>query len=73
MCYSATCKCKTGNLSDVNSYRAIYIWTAISKVLEHVMSQCETSVHETGASQFGFTAGHLTGFYKYVLKPTAYY
>ena len=30
-------KCKTGNLSDVNNYRAIAISTAISKVFESVL------------------------------------
>ena len=30
-------KCKTGDLSDVNNYRAIAISTAVSKILEHIL------------------------------------
>ena len=30
-------KCKTGNLSDVNNYRAISISTAVSKLFERLL------------------------------------
>jgi len=33
-------KCKTGNLSDVNNYRAIAISTALSKLFESDLSSC---------------------------------
>lgn len=36
-------KCKSGDLSDVNNYRAIAISSAISKIFEHVIN-CSTPV-----------------------------
>jgi hypothetical protein len=66
-------KCKTGNLSDVNNYRAIAISTAISKVFESVLSHFVKSCDNIDAYQFGFSAGHSTGLCTSVLKRTVDY
>jgi hypothetical protein len=61
-------KCKTGDLSDVNSYRAISVSTAISKLFEFVLAKFVESADAVDAYQFGFTAGHLTSLCTYVFK-----
>ena len=66
-------KCKTGNPSDVNNYRAIAISTAISKVFESVLSHFVKSCDNIDAYQFGFSAGHSTGLCTSVLKRTVDY
>ena len=48
-------KCKTGDLSDVNNYRAIAISTSISKLFENVLSVHVKSCDQFDAYQFGFT------------------
>jgi len=54
-------KCKSGNLSDVNNYRAIAISTAMSKLLESVITVSVFSSSEIEKYQFGFKAEHSTG------------
>jgi len=51
-------KCKSGDLNDVNNYRAIDISTATSKVFETLF--LTRLLDETGDDmyQFGFKAGH---------------
>ena len=46
-------KSKSGNLSDVNNYRAIAISTAISKLFESVIESYITSDREADQYQFG--------------------
>ena len=47
-------KSKSGNLSDVNNYRAIAISTAISKLFESVIESYITSDRKADQYQFGF-------------------
>ena len=63
-------QCKTGNLSDVNNYRAIAISTAVSKLFEHLLSVYVSTVNGADAHLFGFTAGHSTSLCTYTLKRT---
>ena len=53
-------KSKSGNLSDVNNYRAIAISTAMSKLLESVISASVFSSSEIAKYQFGFKSEHST-------------
>jgi hypothetical protein len=55
-------KCKSGDLADVNNYRAIAVSTALSKLLENVLASFVQSTNDVDAYQFGFTAGHSTSF-----------
>jgi len=66
-------KCKTGNLSDVNNYRAIAISTALSKLFESALSSCIQSEDYYDAYQFGFTAGCSTSLCTSVFKRTVDY
>jgi hypothetical protein len=50
-------KCKGGDLTDINNYRAI----AISKIFETILLNKVTSVSACDKHQFGFKAGHSTG------------
>ena len=69
-------KCKSGDLSDVNNYRAIAISTAVSKLFEHVVSDAVQTA-TTGSSydkyQFGFKEGHSTSLCTNILKSTVDY
>jgi hypothetical protein len=53
-------KCKSGDLADVNNYRAIAVSTALSKLFENVLVSFVLSANDVDAYQFGFTAGHST-------------
>jgi hypothetical protein len=66
-------KCKTGDLSDVNNYRAISVSTAISKPFEFVLVKIVESADAVDAYQFGVTAGHSTSLCTHVLKRTVDY
>ena len=66
-------KCKSGNLSDVNNYRAIAISTAMSKLLESVIASQVVSSSEIEKYQFGFKAEHSTGICSNVFKQTVNY
>ena len=63
-------KSKTGDLNDVNNYRAIAISTTrpMSKLFECVIADEVHSYSEFDSYQFGFKAGHSTGQYTNVLK-----
>jgi hypothetical protein len=56
-------KCKSGDLADVNNYRAIAVSTALSKLLENVLASFVQSANDVDAYQFWFTAGHSTIVY----------
>ena len=60
-------------MSDVNNYRAIAISTAISKLLESVITVSVFSSSEIEKYQFGFKAEHSTGICTNVLKQTVDY
>ena len=66
-------KCKTGNLADVDNYRAIAISTALSKIFEAVLSDYVKTYDSIDAYQFGFSAGLSTGLCTSVLKRTVDY
>jgi hypothetical protein len=66
-------KCKSGDLADVNNYRAIAVSTALSKLLENVLASFVQSANDVDASQFGFTAGHSTNLCTSVFKHTVDY
>ena len=54
-------KCKTGDLSDVNNYRAITISNSLSKLLEaRFIRELNAADVESDYRQFGFKAGHST-------------
>jgi len=63
-------KCKTGDLSDVNNYRAIAISTSISKLFENVLAVHVKSCDYYDAYQFGFTPGCSTSLCTGVFKRT---
>ena len=66
-------KCKSGDLTDVNNYRAIAISTAISKLFESVLSSFVVSSDDVDAYQFGFKSGHSTSLCTNVFKNTIDY
>jgi len=47
-------KCKTGNLADINNYRAIAISTALSKLFESVIAKQVFTHNDCEKHQFGF-------------------
>jgi hypothetical protein len=61
-------KRKSGDLADVNNYRAIAVSTALSKLLENVLASFVQSANDVDAYQFGFTAGHSTSLCTSVFK-----
>jgi len=66
-------KCKTGDLSDVNNYRAIAISTAVSKILEHILLDFLQAGEVADDYQFGFKKHHSTTLCTQVLKQTVKY
>ena len=67
-------KCKTGDLSDVNNYRAIAISNSLSKLLEALfMRELNAADAESDYRQFGFKAGHSTALCTSVLKRSVDY
>lgn len=66
-------KCKTGDLSTVDNYRAIAVSTAVSKLFENVVFRFVKSFNYFDAYQFGFKAGHSTSLCTSVLKQTVDY
>jgi exonuclease III len=61
-------KCKSGDLGDVNNYRAIAISTAMSKVFETLLLRIFVSDSENDVYQFGFKKGHSTSLCTSALK-----
>ena len=47
-------KDKSGDLSDVNNYRAIAVSTSMSKLFESIIAREVTSYAEADKYQFGF-------------------
>ena len=67
-------KNKSGDVCDVNNYRAIALSNCSSKLLESVILHC-FQLHDTSDSdyQFGFKAGHSTSLGCSVLKQVINY
>lgn len=66
-------KVKSGDLGDVNNYRAIALSNSISKILESVFMSKVTSTDVSDCHQFGFKAGHSTGLCTMTLKKVVEY
>jgi len=47
-------KCKTGDLSDANNYRAIALSNSVSKILETLLTDFGESSDPSDEYQFGF-------------------
>ena len=62
-------KCKSGDLTNVNNYRA----TAISKLFESIIADQYISISDADKYQFGFKPGCSTGLCTSVLKQTVNY
>jgi len=61
-------KSKNGDLSDQNNYRAIAIFTTVSKLFESVIACYCVSEAECDKYQYGFKAGHSTTLCTSVFK-----
>jgi len=66
-------KCKTGDLTDVNNYRAIALSNAVTKILEHILFNYLGDKDEVDYFQFGFKKRHSTADCTYVFKRTVEY
>jgi len=66
-------KCKTGNLADINNYKAIPISTALSKLFESVIAHQVFTYADCEKHQFGFKALHSAGLCTQVFKQTVDY
>ena len=66
-------KCKGGDLTDVNNYRAITLSNAISKIFESVLLDHVNDIMYTVDSQFGFRPEHSTSLCTFSFKQTAEY
>jgi len=53
-------KCKNGDLTDVNNYRAITLSNAITKILESIILEYVNDRVPITDCQFGFKFGHST-------------
>ena len=63
-------KCKSGDLSDVNNYRAIALSNAITKLLEALLFSFIESRDAVDDYQFGFKKDHSTSMSTHILKKT---
>ena len=66
-------KNKCGDLSDLNNYRAIAISSALSKILETVLTMFLYSESDVDCFQFGFKPGHSTSVCTSSFKQTVDY
>ena len=66
-------KCKTGDLSDVDNYRAITLSNAISKILESLLFDFVVNTDDIDAYQFGFQKGVSTALCSHAFNSTAEY
>ena len=60
-------KNKSGDFTDKNNYRAIALWSIISKVLEHIIIIRPEEYLWTNDNQFRFKSGHSTDLLIYAL------
>jgi len=63
-------KCKSGDLTDVNNYRAIALSNSISKILETLLFSYIESYDVADEFQFGFKKNHSTASCTHVFKKT---
>ena len=66
-------KCKSGDLSDVNNYRAIAIANSVSKILETLLFNFIDSDDPVDEFQFGFRKKLSTSTCTHVFKKTVNY
>ena len=66
-------KCKTGDLSDVDNYRAITLSNSISKIIESLLFEIIETVDDIDDYQFGFQKGVSTAMCTDVFKSTVDY
>jgi len=66
-------KCKTGDLSDINNYRATAISTVLSKLFESVIAKEVYTSTNCEKYQFGFKAHHSARVCTQVFKQTVNY
>jgi len=66
-------KCNTGDLTDVNNYRAIAIANSISKILESVLCEFVETCDTVDDYQFGFRKNHSTALCTHAFKQTVDY
>ena len=66
-------KVKSGNVTDVDNYRAIAVSTAVSKIFECAIADEIVNVSDNDMYQFGFKKGHSTGLCTNILKHTVNY
>jgi len=66
-------KCKSGDLTDINNYRAITLSNAITKILEAVLLEHVNDKISRVDSQFGFKAGHSTSLCTFSFKQVVDY
>jgi len=61
-------KCKTGDLTDINNYRAITLSNAVTKILECILLAYVKDKCAVVDSQFGFKSGHSTSLCTHSFK-----
>jgi hypothetical protein len=66
-------KCKTGDLSDVNNYRAIALSNSVTKIIESLLYSLVESRDIADEYQFGFKKNHSTALCTHVFKQTVNY
>jgi hypothetical protein len=66
-------KCKTGDLSDVNNYRAIALSNPVTKILESLLYNFIESCDRADEYQFGFKNNHSTALCTHIFKKTVDY
>ena len=66
-------KCKGGDITDINNYRAIALSNSLSKVLETLFLSKVNSVDLCDKYQFGFKAGHSTSLCTNAMKSVVDY
>src|SRR5579872_3496012 len=66
-------KCKSGNLTDVNNYRAITMSNSVTKIFEYLFLVKIKTYAPADDCQFGFKANHSTAFCTNVMKKVVSY
>ena len=66
-------KCKSGDLTDVNNYRAIALSNSITKILESCLYSFIESYETADDYQFGFKKNHSTSVCTHILKKIVNY
>ena len=61
-------KCKSGDISDINNYKAIALSNSITKILESLLLVLIDSYETSDEYQFGFKSNHSTATCTHVFK-----